>query len=308
MRKGKSLVFLLLVFALLAAACSRSESETWGGTPKSPDDVVVAPDTLDLDPEDPETAYIKYGKEIYTETATVLPENTGNELSCASCHATGDASTTISLVGATNNYPAWRPREDTIFTMEDRINGCMKRSMNGEELDFESKEMRALSAYMKHISEGVDEEESDELTGNDAFDEVPEPDVDRGEELFESKSCLNCHATDGSGKGMTSGPALWGDGSFNDGAGMNRLSDAAGFIKDNMPKSDPGTLNDQEAADLAAYVLMHDRPVWENHDEDWKDGGRPTDIITQDRRDAIQEGTFDWTELDNVIPKEEYKK
>src|SRR5699024_12705485 len=97
--------------------------------------------------------------------------------------------------------------------------------MNREELDFESKGMRAISSYMKRISEGGDEEEADELTGNDAFEEVPEPDVDRGEKLFESKSCVICHATDGSGKGMTSGPALWGDGSFNDGAGMNRLSD-----------------------------------------------------------------------------------
>src|SRR5699024_8501709 len=211
-----------------------------------PDDVVTAPDTLDLEPENPVIAYLKYGKEIYTDTATVLPEKIGNELSCASCYATDDSSTTISLIGAKKNYSTCRTRKDTIVTIEDRINGCMKRSMNGDELDFESKEMRALSAYMKHISEGVDEEESDELTGNDAFEEVPEPDVDRGEELFESKSCVNCHATDGSGKGMTSGPALWCDGSFNDSAGMNRLSDAAGFIKDNMPKSDPGTLNDQE--------------------------------------------------------------
>src|SRR5699024_5273367 len=146
------------------------------------------------------------------------------------------------------------------------------------------------------------------LTGNNAFEEVPEPDVDRGEELFESKSCVNCHATDGSGKGMTSGPALWGDGSFNDGAGMNRLSDAAGFIKDNMPKSDHGKLNDQDAAELAEYVLKNDRPGWENHDQDWKDGRRRTDIITHDSRNAIQEGTFEWTELENVIPKEEYKK
>src|SRR5699024_743671 len=169
-------------------------------------------------------------------------------------------------------------------------------------------EMRALSAYMKHISEGVDEEESDELTGNNAFEEVPEPDVDRGEELFESKSCVNCHATDGSGKGMTSGPALWGDGSFNDGAGMNRLYDAAGFIKDNMPKKDPGTLNDQEAVDLAAYVFMHDRPVWENHEQDWKDGGRPIDIITQDGRDAIAQGTLTLKEVDNVIQIEVHKQ
>ena len=305
MGKGKWILLLLFTIALLASACSRPGQETWGGTPKSADDVITAPNTLELNPDDPETSYIEYGKEIYTETATTLPEDTGNKLACASCHATGDVDGTISLVGVTNNYPAWRPRENTIFTIEDRINGCMKRSMNGQELAFESKEMRALSSYLKHISDGVEKEDSDGWTGNETMEEIPEPDVDRGEELFVTKSCTNCHAQDGSGKGMTSGPALWGEGSFNDGAGMNRLSEAAGFIKKNMPKSDPGILNDQEAADLAAYVLGHDRPEWGGHDKDWEEGGRPTDIVTKEVREQIQNGTFDWSEFDNIIPKEE---
>src|SRR5699024_5099986 len=223
---------------------------------------------------------------------------------CASCHASGDVTKTISMVGVTTAYPAFRPREDTIFTIEDRVNGCMKRSMNGEELDYESEEMRAITAYLQHVSEGVEKGEAKWL-GNETMEEVPEPDVDRGEELFGKKSCMNCHAADGSGRGMTSGPPLWGEGSFNDGAGMNRLSDAAGFIQAYMPKFAPGSLTDQEAADLASYILSHDRPEWGGHDEDWEKGGRPTDIITQDRREAIRNGTFDWTELDNVIPEEE---
>lgn len=296
----------MLFIVLIVAACGRGEDqETWGGSAKSPDDIIDSPSADDLDADDPDASYIKYGEELFTETAMTLPENTGNELSCASCHATGDVDTTISLAGVTNNYPAWRPREETIFTIEDRINGCFKRSMNGEELAFESEEMRALSSYMKYISDGVEKEDSDEWTGNESMDEVPEPDYDSGEDLFVSKNCMNCHAQDGSGKGMTSGPTLWGDGSFNDGAGLNRLSDAAGFIKTNMPKTDPGSLTDQEAANLAAYVLGHDRPVWGGHDQDWPNSERPPDIITQDRRDAIQDGTFDWTEIDNVIPDKE---
>src|SRR5699024_3702098 len=175
-------------------------------------------------------------------------------------------------------------------------------SMNGEELAFESEEMRSISAYLKHLSEGTDQEDADEYTGNEAMEEVPEPDVDNGERLYDAKNCATCHATDGSGTGSTSGPALWGEGSFNVGAGMNRLSDAAGFIKENMPKSDPGTLDDQEAAYLAAFLLAHDRPEWEGHDEDWEDAERPPDIITQDIRDAVHNDTFDWTEMDNVVP------
>lgn len=301
MRRNQLLLLLLLAVILLVSACSRGGAEETSGQQGR-----EAPSVENLDPDDPETYYIQYGKELFDETASALPENTGNELACASCHADGDVSTTISMVGVTHKYPGWRGRENTIFTLEDRINGCFKRSMNGKELDYDGEEMNAMMAYLQYVSEDTTEEEADEWLGNEAMEEVPEPDVDRGEELFEEKSCVNCHASDGSGRGMTSGPALWGDGSFNDGAGLNRLSDNAGFIKNYMPKFAPGTLTDQEAADLAAYILSHERPVWPDHDGDWEDGGTPPDIIYEDRRKKIRNGTFDWTELDNVIPAEEY--
>src|SRR5699024_7776034 len=31
----------------------------------------------------------------------------------------------------------------------------------------------------------------------------------------------------------------------------------------------------------------------------------PTDIIDEDRREQIREGTFDWTEIENVVPSED---
>ncbi len=279
MRRNQILFYMLLMIVLLVAACSQdgSKEEEIG----IPDDV---PALEDLDPTDPMTPYIKYGEEIFSETSVVLPEKTGNELSCASCHADGGLSNTISMVGVTTNYPAFRPRENTIFTIEDRVNGCMLRSMNGEPLEYESGEMRAITAYLTHVSEGIVEEETEWL-GNKKMEKIPEPDVENGQALYEEKNCLACHAIDGSGKGMNIGPALWGGGSFNDGAGMNRLSNAAGFIKNYMPKYDPNSLTDQEAADIAAFILSHERPVWRGHDTDWEAGGRPTDIITQDRRE-----------------------
>lgn len=303
MWRKRFLFFMVLIVLLLIAACSEGENENTQEKSGIPEDL---PSVEDLDPNDPMTPYIKYGEEIFSETSTVLPENTGNELSCASCHADGGVSNTISMVGVTSKYPAFRPRENTIFTIEDRINGCFVRSMNGEMLEFESEEMRSISAYLGYVSEGIEKEEADEWLGLDAMEEIPEPDVVRGGELFYENSCMSCHATDGTGKGMNIGPPLWGDGSFNDGAGMNRLSNAAGFIQTYMPKFAPNSLSDQEAADIAAFILSRDRPEWGNHDTDWEDGGRPTDIITQERREQIRNGTFDWTELDNIIPKKEY--
>lgn len=137
-----------------------------------------------------------------------------------------------------------------------------------------------------------------------SMDEVLEPNIDRGEELYEKKNCMSCHGADGSGTGANSGPALWGENSFNDGAGMGRLTKMAGYIQNNMPIGQEYELTDQEAADLAAYLLSQDRPIWRGHDDDFPHGKRPSDIITQERRDAIQKGEFDWTEIENVVPAE----
>src|SRR5690625_1388530 len=252
--------------------------------------------------EDIENAAIQYGEEIFNETNVVLPENVGNELSCQSCHADGGLSDSSSLVGVVADYPQYRPREGIVFTLEDRINGCMVRSMNGEMIQNNSEEMRALVAYMTYISEGVEIGQERPWVTVNSMDEVPEPNVEHGEELYEKKNCLTCHGDDGQGTGANTGPALWGDDSFNDGAGMGRLTKMAGYLQNNMPIGAEYELTDQEAADLAAYILMHDRPVWEGHDEDFPNGNRPTDIITQDRRDQIQKGEFDWSEIDNIVP------
>lgn len=52
-------------------------------------------------------------------------------------------------------------------------------------------------------------------------------------------------------------------------------------------------------------LLMQDRPVWEGHDDDFPHGKRPSDIITEDRRAEIQDGDFDWSDIENIVPREE---
>jgi thiosulfate dehydrogenase len=55
-------------------------------------------------------------------------------------------------------------------------------------------------------------------------------------------------------------PALWGDDSFNWGAGMQQVNNAAGFIKANMPLGQGYSLSDQEAWDVALFIDSHERP------------------------------------------------
>lgn len=299
--------FVLAFILLIALACSSNNDNTGQNEndPSSGNKTEHTPPKMeDLDPDDPKTESIEYGEEIFNETNTVLVDDVGNELSCQSCHADGGYGPESSLVGVAADYPQYRPREGVTFTLEDRINGCMIRSMNGEMIETDSEEMRALISYMTYISEGVEiGQERSWVTAN-SMDEVPEPNVDNGEDLYKD-NCLSCHGDDGAGTGANTGPALWGDNSFNDGAGMGRLTKAAGFIQRNMPIGQENSLSDQEAADLAAFMLAQNRPEFEGHDEDFPHGNRPTDIITQDRRDQIQADEFDWTEIENVIPKDE---
>lgn len=98
------------------------------------------------------------------------------------------------------------------------------------------------------------------------FPRLPEPelkaDAVRGKEIYQAK-CALCHADDGGGRvqnGKVVFPALWGDASYNWGAGIARQYTLASFIKHNMPLGQPNTLTDQQAWDLAEYINSQERP------------------------------------------------
>lgn len=252
-------------------------------------------DKLDSDSE------ILYGKEIFDNTKEAVPENVGNEQSCLSCHGDGGLNQNSPMVGVTERYP--RERDGEMTSLEERINGCFIRSMNGEELEEDSREMNAMVDYFEFISEGIDSEDDIDWRMTNEMEDVPVPDVENGEDLFVDKSCVECHGEDGQGSSDHTGPPLWGDDSFNAAAGMTKFEKASGFIQNNMPKGQASTLTDQEAADIAAFLLSHERPEGDpdivgdsHHDED-------DTYMFDKRREEIRDGTFDWTELDSVKEK-----
>ena len=55
---------------------------------------------------------------------------------------------------------------------------------------------------------------------------------------------------------------LWGPDSWNDGAGAARVYTLAGIIRYTMPYLDPGSLTDEDAQQLAAFINSKPRPVY----------------------------------------------
>lgn len=269
------------------------------------------PPSLDDVPEGPEGEAILRGYDLVNNTSEVLRseaasaedgERMVNALSCTSCHAgAGMEENSSSMVGISAVYPMFIGRSGQIVTLEERINGCMVRSMNGEKFAEDDEDLDAMVAYLTYISEGVPVGADLPWRHRNNLEDLPTPNVDDGEKVYQ-QSCISCHAGDGAGTGSNTGPALWGDDSFNDGAGIARMTKMAGYIQNNMPVGAEKTLTDQEASDLAAYILSQDRPEWKNHDKDWPNGGRPTDIMDKERRDQVQDGTIDW---DEVLGKEQ---
>lgn len=204
----------------------------------------------------------------------------GNNLACASCHINGGTKPYAApLIGVVKRFPQFRGRENKMGTIEERINGCMERSMNGIMMPENSKEMRALIAYMDWLGRAAPPDGKIEGQGFLKV-EIPERAVDlaHGEAVF-TKHCVVCHGADGQGQRLPDNdlylyPPLWGNDSYNNGAGMTRVITAAQFIKGNMPYGttfDKPILTDEEAYDVAGYINQKLRPTKPNREADFPD-------------------------------------
>ena len=166
-----------------------------------------------------------------------------------------------------------------VTDIEDRINECMTRSMNGEPLPMDSPEMIAMASYLRSLGAdyaamGAASKKPDEPLAFKAPDR--RADLLAGQTVY-TERCSICHGADGGGLLATEDarrgylfPALWGPNSYNDGAGMARVLTASRFIKARMPLGQPD-LTDDEAFDVAAYVNSQPRPEMPNLANDYPD-------------------------------------
>lgn len=240
-------------------------------------------------PYDEKGMLIRRGRDLVTATyahigPAVADESkryTGNNLACSNCHLNaGTKKFGLPLWGLYDNFPQYSARAGAEVTIEDRVNSCMTRSMNGKPLPDSSPEMQAFVAYIKFLSTGTTRGEK--LSGLGAG-KMPllrtAANPARGRIVY-MRSCAQCHQANGEGvlrdPALPSfgylNPPLWGPDSFNDGAGMARLITAANFIHFNMPNGTSYTqprLSPQDSWDVAAYVISRPRPKRGGLDKDF---------------------------------------
>ena len=227
-------------------------------------------------------AAVRRGRAILSDTRDSLPGHVGNKLRCVSCHmGDGQKPNQMPLVGVYARFPQYRARSATVEIIEDRINDCFERSMNGKALPRDSHPMRDIVAYLAFLSYGVPVGAQTEGQGLPRLDPMP-GDTARGHEVFKAR-CTTCHGADGQGgtaatAGAIVGPPLWGAHSYNIGAGMARVRTAASFIHVAMPYDNPGSLTPQQAYDVATYVNTRPRPDFARKAGDWPNGDPPPDV------------------------------
>ena len=248
-----------------------------------PADAWHAPDTTTI-PTGKTGDLIRYGKELLAHTARYFGPNgtvaqISNGMNCQNCHLDGGSR----LFG--NNYasfmatyPKMSYRSGKVDQPTDRIVQCFNRSLAGHAPDTNGHEVRAMLAYMKWIGRGVKKGQKlfGAATEKLAYLDHPADPV-KGNVVFIAK-CKICHGSNGEGllaadKRSYTYPPLWGEHSYNDGAGMYRISFFAGFVKNNMPFSatyQNPQLTDEEAWNVAAFVNSQPRPHKDQHN-DWKD-------------------------------------
>lgn len=242
-------------------------------------------------PNDENGQLVRRGRDLITATyAHIGPavsdpakRYAGNNLACSNCHLTaGTKKFGLPLWGLWNDFPQYSSRAGADISIEDRVNSCMTRSMNGKPLPADAPEMQAIASYIKFLSTGVKPGQTLSGLGAGKMPELTRAaDPLRGAKIY-ARACAQCHAANGLGVLRNRSvpalgyltPPLWGPDSFNDGAGMARLTNAANFIHFNMPNgtsyNDP-RLSQADAWDVAAYVISRPRPNRAGIDKDFPD-------------------------------------
>jgi thiosulfate dehydrogenase len=217
---------------------------------------------------------ILYGKDLIANTAEYLgPKGSvkqiSNGLNCQNCHlAAGTQPFGNNYGGVASTYPKIRPRSGKMVDTEGRINACFQRSLNGSPLPSNSKELKAMIAYIEWLGKDVPEGIKPKGAGLYKISYLNRAASPENGKYIYVEQCERCHGSNGEGilkqdKISYQYPPLWGANSYNVSAGLYRIEKFARFVKTNMPYGisyKDIVLSDEEAWDIAAYVNSQPRP------------------------------------------------
>lgn len=234
---------------------------------------------------DPQANLIRYGRDLISHTQDYFGEEglvragSINGMNCQNCHLdAGSKPFGNNYFAVQSTYPQIRSRSEKLETISNRVNDCFERSLNGTAIDTTSREMLAIVAYLRWMGTAIPKGEKPKGAGLLELPLLDRPaDPAKGQIVYESK-CVSCHGPNGQGlpipESARNYPPLWGDKSYNEGAGLFRLSRFAGYVKANMPFGatfQNPQLSDEESWDVAAFVNSQPRPKHPFLATDWPD-------------------------------------
>ena len=278
------IVITIVITSELINAFKSSNNQTFNTAVK---DSTWIPPSLYADNElqGEEREMVIYGEDIIANTSRYFGphgsvKQMSNGMNCQNCHLNaGKKNWGNNYSAVYSTYPKFRERSGAIETIYKRVSDCFERSLNGGAPDSNSKEYKAIYAYIKWVGQNVKKNQKPVGSGIEKLPFLERAaDPLKGINIYKAQ-CQSCHGTNGEGQVSLNKisyeyPPLWGDHSYNTGAGLFRISNFAGYIKSNMPfkiaTHNSPTLTNEEAWDVAAFVNSQPRPK-KDLSNDWPD-------------------------------------
>ncbi len=270
------LLFLAVAIMSIKELNSSSAEQNINATNDDTGQMWLAPSLLsDNSVEGKQRAMVIYGQDLVAHTSIYFgPHGTvaqsSNGMNCQNCHLDAGTRAWGNNFGAVvSTYPKFRARSGKVEDITKRVNDCFIRSLNGRAIDSAGYEMQSIVAYMKWLGQNVNKGEKPAGTGIMDLPYLTRPASTQKGQIIYNNQCQSCHAADGQGILNARGnqflyPPLWGPNSYNDGAGLYRLSRLAGYVKNNMPFNSATylhpVLSNEDAWDVAAFVNSQPRP------------------------------------------------
>ena len=157
----------------------------------------------------PNAEQVVRGMRLHLETRELLPANVGNQLNCTSCHLNaGTVADGSPFVGVSAFFPSYAPRAGKVIGLEERINGCFRRSMNGKPLPPDSADMQAMVAYFDWMKNNTRPQDKVAGRGVGKVDPALKPDPENGRKVY-ARQCAVCHGENGEGLRNSAGEMLF---------------------------------------------------------------------------------------------------
>ena len=270
------LIFLVVTVVIVKEVSTNKKNNQQITSEEKQPDYWIAPSLyIDRTTSGEQRKMVIYGEDLIANTSRYFgPHGSilqiSNGMNCQNCHLDAGTRPFANNYGAVaSTYPKFRERSGTIENMVKRVNDCFERSLNGKAIDTTGYEMKSIIAYIKWLGQNVKKGEKPKgagITDLPYLDRAASP--IKGQIIYNQK-CQSCHGNDGQGIENPNNigfinPPLWGEHSYNSGAGLFRLSRFAGYVRDNMPFNQAThqapVLTEEEAWDVAAFVNSQPRP------------------------------------------------